>query len=527
MKPVSGRPARFGLTVCTRLPPARWLTSHAWKWPAPQRRDADEDVHDALFAVALAVHALVAEREPAVARIAARERAALLQRRHELAQLSRRTPPGGRLVGLEDHPARAALDAVDDEQREAPGRERAPVRSDRTRARERAGFRHFPPGPAHGLDGVYADRGKAGALVIVHRAGRAQPRTHHGFLAARTRPHRPVLGGARQHAGDGAGRREGLEPPAQLVVAEQAREEHACRVGRQRPVAHLGERLRGAVPRERRVDEQDRATFTAEPVGDEQRARADVHVARERRDAQQVEAVDCVQCEQPGAARGRADDVVVRERRAVVGIRSREHVAGETARVRARSQVGPCVRQLARDARERGLRQHGPDRTRRIRDDGHATVDLLVLDVLGARRAHALDDEVEAVLLVVADAVVVDGGAQELAGAGCERLEHERPVARRQPDGAAARAVRDAHDDRRAAAVLEVLLDGVRQRRRLPEAAEDALELVEAGDADGPVDGTTQAAADKGRYGRRCFSDRLPGAGFLLNLDAGQSFRLG
>jgi hypothetical protein len=43
--------------------------------------------------------------------------------------------------------------------------------------------------------------------------------------------------------------------------------------------------------------------------------------------------------------------------------------------------------------------------------------------VLGARRAHALDHEVEAVLLVLADAVVVDGRAQELARAGRERLE--------------------------------------------------------------------------------------------------------
>ncbi len=33
VRPMSGSPARFGLTVCTRLPPARWLTSQAWKPP--------------------------------------------------------------------------------------------------------------------------------------------------------------------------------------------------------------------------------------------------------------------------------------------------------------------------------------------------------------------------------------------------------------------------------------------------------------------------------------------------------------
>ena len=145
--------------------------------------------------------------------------------------------------------------------------------------------------------------------------------------------------------------------------------------------------------------------------------------------------------------------------------------------------------------------------------------------MLRARRAHALDHEVEAVFLVLADPVVVDRGAQELARAGRKRLEHERLVARRQADRAAARAVRDAHDDGRAAAVLEVLLDGIGHRGRLPQAAEDALELVEAGDADRPVDGTTQAATDEGRDGRRCFCDRLSEAGFFLNLDAGQSFR--
>ena len=147
--------------------------------------------------------------------------------------------------------------------------------------------------------------------------------------------------------------------------------------------------------------------------------------------------------------------------------------------------------------------------------------------MLGAGRAHALDHEVEAVVLVVADAVVVDGGTEELARAGRERLEHQRAIARLQRERAAARAVRDAHDDGRATAVLEVLLDGIGKGRGLPEAAEDPLELVESGDAHRPVDGSAQAAADEGRDGRRRFRDRLPRAGFFLNLDAGQSFRHG
>ena len=96
-----------------------------------------------------------------------------------------------------------------------------------------------------------------------------------------------------------------------------------------------------------------------------------------------------------------------------------------------------------------------------------------------------------------------------------------------QAERAAARAVRDAHDDRGAPAVLEELLDGIGKRGRLPEAAEDALELVESGDAHGAVHGTAQAASDEGRDGRRCFCDGLPRAGFFLNLDAGQSLSHG
>ena len=141
--------------------------------------------------------------------------------------------------------------------------------------------------------------------------------------------------------------------------------------------------------------------------------------------------------------------------------------------------------------------------------DGHAPVYLLVLDVFRTRRAHALDHEVECILLVVADAVVVDGGAEEFARSGRKGLEHQRLVRSGQAQRAAARAIRDAHDDRGAPAVLEELLDGVGKRGWLPQAAENALELVETGDAHGTIHGPAQAPPDKGRNGRRCFGDGL------------------
>ena len=249
--------------------------------------------------------------------------------------------------------------------------------------------------------------------------------------------------------------------------------------------------------------------------------------ARERRNAEQVESVGRVEREQARPLRRGTDDVVIGERRAVVRIRAGEHVTRDSARIVPRRRVGAEPRQFAGDAGEFRIGEHRRNRARRIRHDREAAIDLLVLDVFRPGRPHALDHQVEQVVLVVADAVVVDGRAQELARARRERLEHERLVARRQFERAAARAIRDAHDDRRAPAVLEELLDCIGQRARLPQPAEDALEFVEAGDRNRAIDRATQAPADECRDGRRRFRDRLPGAGFFLNLDAGQSFRHG
>ena len=491
------------------------------------RRKSEHQVHDALLAQALAVDALVAEHEPAIALLAVRERAALFERAEEIAHLLGGAVPGRLLVRLEHHPARAALDAVDDQERKAPGRERTPVGRNRAGARERADERRFASGTAHGLHRVDARGREANALFIVDRAGGPQAGAQDRFLAAGGRPDRPVLRCARERAGNRARRREGLEAAAQLVVAEQARKEHAGGVGWQRPVPHFRDRLRRAVPADRRIDEQQRAPLAAEPVRDEERARADVDLAGKRRNAEQVESIGRIERKEARALRRGSDDVVIGERRAVVRIRAGEHVTRDPARIVARRRIGTERRQFARDPGEFRTGEHGRDRSRRIRRDREPAIDLLVFDVFRTGRPHALDHQVEQLVLVVADAVVVDGRAQELARAGRERLEHELLAARRQFDRAAARAVRDAHDDRRATAVLEELLDRIRERARLPEAAEDALEFVESGNRNRTVDRSTQATADECRDGRRRFRDRLPRAGFFLNLDAGQSFRHG
>ena len=261
-------------------------------------------------------------------------------------------------------------------------------------------------------------------------------------------------------------------------------------------------------PSARRIDEQDRAALATIPVRDQERARADVNVARERRDAELVESVDGVEREESGTVRSRADDVVVGKRSAIIGVRPGQNVACEAARVVRGVASGRTGALRPRSARAPNRPVSAPERAASGLDRD-AAVDFLVLDVFGARRAHALQHEIEAILLIVADAVVVDRRAQEFARAGRLGLQHERLAAGRQRQRAAARAILDPHDDRDAAAVLEVLLDRIGQRARLPEAAENPLKLREARDTDGAVDGTTQAAADECGDRSRCFRNRM------------------
>src|SRR5262245_50126158 len=92
--------------------------------PGSGARDAEQQAHDALLALRTTVDALVADGEPAVAGLALCECAARLERREEITQLCLGAPPGLRLVRLEHHTARAALDAVEYEERQAPRGER-------------------------------------------------------------------------------------------------------------------------------------------------------------------------------------------------------------------------------------------------------------------------------------------------------------------------------------------------------------------------------------------------------------------
>ena len=163
------------------------------KAAGPQRRDAEHQVHDPLLPMSREVDALVAKHEPSVAVLAVGERAALLECREEIPELLRGTPPGWRLIGLEHHPPRAALDAVDDKQREAPGGQRTPVGRSGAGPRKRAGRRALATWPPHRLHGIDAGSCQPAALFVIDVADRLEARAKHGVIAAGARPHRPVL----------------------------------------------------------------------------------------------------------------------------------------------------------------------------------------------------------------------------------------------------------------------------------------------------------------------------------------------
>ncbi len=116
-----------------------------------------------------------------------------------------------------------------------------------------------------------------------------------------------------------------------------------------------------------------------------------------------------------------------------------------------------------------------------------------------------------------------DGEARP-PGAGARRLELERPGGPAEAPRGGRRlrgdAAGDAHDDRLAALVLEVLRHGEAHAAVLPETAEDAVVVGEAVNRDRPVDRAFPRPADE-RGGRRADADDRPDrARQLLDVDA-------
>ena len=177
----------------------------------------------------------------------------------------------------------------------------------------------------------------------------------------------------------------------------------------------------------------------------------------------------------------------------------RRLTTGTTASPSATASAPP--RQLGRHAalhvHQARIEQHVGDETIGARRDRQAAEDLLVLDLLGTRGAHALHDEVEAVGLLGIDGVVVTEARRYSREPAPTPRRISRPRGR-QRQRRRTRAIDHAHDDGAAAAVFEELLDGVTQRGGLPESAEHARVVGEAANRHGFVDGALEGAADEG-----------------------------
>jgi hypothetical protein len=197
-------------------------------------------------------------------------------------------------------------------------------------------------------------------------------------------------------------------------------------------LAQTLQRVLAGFPRRRRIDDQQCPVLAAEIRGDHQQARSRVAFARGRRKAQEVQVFDVAQREQSGAAIRRPDQVVVRQGQAVVAVRIRVDVTDGVARARSERAVGTRGRHGAAHAHEHRFLQRMKDVASRAGRDRQPAEYFLVLDVLRARRAHALHDEVEAVLFVDADVVVIDRDPQQFARARAQRFERQGLRAARQ-----------------------------------------------------------------------------------------------
>ena len=132
----------------------------------------------------------------------------------------------------------------------------------------------------------------------------------------------------------------------------------------------------------------------------------------------------------------RTDQVVVRQPLPVVAIVIALDVADQRVRIRAAGDVRSRLRQRPGDAHQlRSRAACGTTSRAEPAQDGYAPEDLLRLDQFGTARAHPLHHQVEQILVLRADAVVVDRGAQEFVAAGADARQRQPLAARRQFDG--------------------------------------------------------------------------------------------
>ena len=209
--------------------------------------------------------------------------------RREKQRLLLRALPGGGRILLERKPARAALDARADEEREAPRRQVLPVGGDSAAAGERARGNGGHAGERMAEQRIDACLRETRALRVGHRRRRAQAGPQDGSSLC-----------AADHSGQLSSKRAimpATAPQAAKVSMRPRSRSNASSRGKYMTAFSLRNgQLRSAssavtrrYPRRRRINEQHGVAVAAEARGNHERAHAHILLAVERRNAQQVE----------------------------------------------------------------------------------------------------------------------------------------------------------------------------------------------------------------------------------------------
>jgi len=198
---------------------------------------------------------------------------------------------------LEDDPARAALDAAHQQQASSLRRQQCLVGARRRAAGqgpEWQGPRTRRPQRLQRIDAVRRQRVALGVGAGVRRT-RAGPQQD--FLVRPGLPRRTLLVHPCERACHGAAIGKRLGAAAQPVVRDDARETEQRVVRAEVEFAQAPHCVFAGLPGRRRIDHQHRAALAAQPVGHQQHARAEIAVARGRRNADEMHVVGAGQCE--------------------------------------------------------------------------------------------------------------------------------------------------------------------------------------------------------------------------------------
>src|SRR5262249_31992225 len=215
---------RCALTVnCAIVPPLHFdLAGHLLNLDdhelgGLERRKSEQDVDNTQIDVVLRGGLFVALDEVGFARRAPLKGALPEEVLHERADVEPDLRPKRLVVRLEDHPLRAAIKALFDEERRAPHRDVFPLGSQAVRPVERARAPNHAADDRERTQAIQAPRIQFPVLVVGQRDAQGRDGDEVGLLSGGRFPDAARRVDAREDAGDGAARDELFD----LIVAQR------------------------------------------------------------------------------------------------------------------------------------------------------------------------------------------------------------------------------------------------------------------------------------------------------------------